>query len=378
MLAKNRYHSYNLHTLPDGCQFCVRGEKLVLFSTGLCPRKCYFCPVSDQKFGHDVSFANERKISSREDVILESEAMDAKGAGITGGDPLMKIERTVAYIKQLKEKYGPKFHIHLYTSLNLVTEENLKLLYDAGLDEIRFHLDIDSEQFWPRLALARKFAWKKGVELPSIPGKEKPLQKMIDFIHDKIDFLVLNELEVADNDQSKLLEMGYKTKEQFSYAVEDSIKTGLELIEYAQKKGYAFAIHLCTAKLKDSVQLANRIKREAEHSKHPFDLVDEEGLLTRGALYLPSLVPGFKYREKLASADKEKLNAELQPLIDKVQKRLKLSSEQVLIDTQKCRILLAAKLMKAHRKEFHKLGLIPAIVKEYPTADQLEIEVELL
>ena len=148
MLAKNRYHSYNLHTLPDGCQFCVRGEKLVLFSTGLCPRKCYFCPVSDQKFGHDVSFANERKISSREDVILESEAMDAKGAGITGGDPLMKIERTVAYIKQLKEKYVVKFHIHLYTSLNLVTEENLKLLYDAGLDEIRFHLDIDSEQFW--------------------------------------------------------------------------------------------------------------------------------------------------------------------------------------------------------------------------------------
>ena len=90
------------------------------------------------------------------------------------------------------------------------------------------------------------------------------------------------------------------------------------------------------------------------------------------------MVPGFQYREKLESADKEKLNAGLQPLLDKVQKKLKLSSGQAIIDLQKCRILLAAKLMKAHRKEFHKWGLIPAIVKEYPTADQLEIEVELL
>ncbi|MEK6900193.1 MAG: radical SAM protein [Nanoarchaeota archaeon] len=378
MIPQNRYFSYNQHTLPDGCQFCVKGEKMVLFATGLCPRKCYFCPVSDQKYGHDVSFANERKLSGQQDIIQEAEAMDAKGAGITGGDPLMKIDRTVAYIKQLKEKYGPKFHIHLYTSLNLVTEDNLKLLHDAGLDEIRFHLDLDSEQFWPRLELAKKFAWKKGVELPSIPEKEAQLRKILDFIHDKVDFLVLNELEVADNNMSKLLEMGYKTKEQFSYAVEESINTGLRLIEYAQSKGYVFAIHLCTAKLKDRVQLANRIKREAEHSKQPFDMVDEEGLLTRGALYSPSLVPGFKYREKLAAADKDRLNSELKPLLERLQKKLKLSPEQAIIDTQKCRILLAAKMMKAHRKEFHKLGLIPAIVKEYPTADQLEIEVELL
>src|SRR3989344_5901823 len=151
MVAENRYFSYNLHTLPDGCRFCVQGEKLVLFVTGLCPRKCYFCPVSDQKYGQDVSFANERRLSGREDIIQEAEAMDAKGAGITGGDPLMKIERTLAYIRQLKEKYGAGFHIHLYTSLNLVTENSLKQLHDAGLDEIRFHLDIDSEQFWPRL-----------------------------------------------------------------------------------------------------------------------------------------------------------------------------------------------------------------------------------
>ena len=378
MVAENRYFSYNLHTLPDGCRFCVQGEKLVLFVTGLCPRKCYFCPVSDQKYGQDVSFANERRLSGREDIIQEAEAMDAKGAGITGGDPLMKIERTLAYIRQLKEKYGAGFHIHLYTSLNLVTENSLKQLHDAGLDEIRFHLDIDSEQFWPRLELAQKFSWKKGVELPSIPEKEEQLQKIIDFIAGKIDFLVLNELEVADNSQSKLLERGYKTKEKFSYAVEASISAGLRLMEYAQKKGYSFSMHLCTAKLKDRVQLSNRIKREAEHSKQAFDLVDEEGLLTRGALYLPSLVPGFKYREKLASTDQEKLRLELQPLIEKIKKKLKLPAGKIILDTQKCRILLASKLVKNHRKEFHKLGLIPAIVKEYPTADQLEIEVELL
>ena len=87
-------------------------------------------------------YANERKIEREDDLLLEADLMKAQGAGITGGDPLMKLERTTKYIKTLKTKYGKKFHVHLYTSLNLVTETALEQLYTAGLDEIRFHLDL--------------------------------------------------------------------------------------------------------------------------------------------------------------------------------------------------------------------------------------------
>lgn len=372
----NQYYSYNLSELPLGCKFCVRGEKLVLFITGLCPRKCYFCPVSDQKFNQDVIFANERRVNSPEDVIKEAELMKAKGAGITGGDPLMRMERTFEYIKLLKQHFGESFHIHLYTSLNLVSEELLKKLFSAGLDEIRFHLDLDNKQFWSRLELARKFSWKIGAEIPLIPTKEKELLELVDFVNNKVDFLNLNELEVADNSQSKLLEMNFATKDKLSYAVAGSLEVGLKIIEYVQKKKYALAVHLCTAKLKDAVQLSNRIKREAEGAKHEFDSVDEEGMLTRGALYLPELTPGFGYRKKLETVNKEELASRLEPFLARIKQELNLKDNEIFLDNVKPRILLSKYKIKQNRSLFKKLKLLPAIVSEYPTADQLEVEVE--
>ncbi|MEK6950356.1 MAG: radical SAM protein [Nanoarchaeota archaeon] len=384
--SANHYHSYNYGELPQGCQYCVRGEKLVYFVTGLCPRKCSFCPVSDEKFGQDITFANERKVFSEQELLLEANVMTAKGAGITGGDPLARLPRTIAFIRLMKQQYGKQFHIHLYTSLNLVTEQALQQLYDAGLDEIRFHLDLESEQFWSRLLLAKKFPWKIGVELPVIPGQEPEQKKVINYIHGNIDFLVLNELEVADNRQSTLLQQGFTTKDQWSYAVKGSLEAGQELLDYIQRQGYSFSAHLCTARLKDKVQLGNRLRREAQGARKKFDQVDEEGLLTRGALYLPELVPGFGYRKKLEACNKleasnkfnkPELLERLRSLLSMIKEDCRLTNEEIFLDREKPRILLSAKKIKPLQKKFRRWGLIPAIVKEYPTADQLEIEVEL-
>ncbi len=247
----NQYHSYQLKELPKGCQYCVRGEKLVLFVTGVCPRKCSFCPVSDEKYQQDITFANERKVNSSSDLLKEAELMQAKGAGITGGDPLAKLNRTLEYIRLLKEKFGKQFHLHLYTSLDLVEENKLQELFKAGLDEIRFHLDLENKKYWKRLVLAKKFSWDVGVEVPLIPGKENEMKELIAFIADEkgylADFLNLNELEVADNSHSSLLEQGFKVKDKLSYAVDGSLELGLKLLEYVQEKNYALKVHLCTA-----------------------------------------------------------------------------------------------------------------------------------
>ncbi|MFH1275563.1 MAG: radical SAM protein, partial [Candidatus Woesearchaeota archaeon] len=302
MLKENKYYSYNQGQLPKGCQYCVKGEKLVLFVTGICPRQCKFCPVSDNKYQKDVQFANERKVEDVNDLIKEAELMDAKGAGITGGDPLTKLDRTCEYILKLKEKFGKEFHIHLYTSLNLVFLDVLKRLFNAGLDEIRFHLDLDDKKLWDKLSLAKKYSWHVGVEVPLIIGREMMLKEMIDFIvgkYDnivKVDFLNLNELEIADNEHYS---QPGEVKDDLSYAITGSVELGLKLLDYVKEKGYELNIHLCTAKLKDAIQLSERIKRESEGMKKKFDLVDEEGMLLRGALYLEELMPGFSYRERL-------------------------------------------------------------------------------
>lgn len=375
---KNKFYSYSFGKLPKGCSYCVKGEKLVLFITGLCPRKCYFCPVSDEKYQKDVIFANERNVKTFNDVAAESRAMNAKGAGITGGDPLVKLDSTVSYIKKLKSIFGKKFHIHLYTSLNLVSESALKKLCSAGLDEIRFHLDLNSKKLWEKLGIAKKFDWDIGVELPLIPTKEKALKEVIDFIHDKADFLNLNELEAADNNHSNLKQFGFYVKDRASYAVKGSLELGLNLIKYSRAKGCNLPMHVCTAKLKDAVQLSERIKREAKTAKHCFDIVDGEGLLTRGALYLPELKPGFSYRQKLKDAPMEKYIRKLSLLSGKIKSILKLKNKEIIVDKKKPRILLSKKIIIKNKKMLLEMGLVPAIVVEYPTADQFEVEIEFL
>src|SRR3989344_649719 len=133
-ISKTKYHSWCAGQLSEGCQKCVQGPKLVLFITGICPQKCFYCPVSEHKFGHDVVYANEWKIKDPEnpvELLEEAKLAQATGAGITGGDPLANVERCCKYIRMLKEKFGIRFHTHLYTSLMLVTKERLQKLFDA-------------------------------------------------------------------------------------------------------------------------------------------------------------------------------------------------------------------------------------------------------
>ena len=107
-MIKTKFYSYRNKNFAKGCSLCVKGRKLVLFVTGLCSNNCPYCPISDQKKNKDVVFANELPVKKDSDIIKEAKLCSAKGAGITGGDPLVKIYRTVHCIKLLKKElpYG--------------------------------------------------------------------------------------------------------------------------------------------------------------------------------------------------------------------------------------------------------------------------------
>lgn len=381
VLKKTPWHSWCAIGMAKGCQLCVKGRKLVLFITGLCGQRCFYCPVSELKSGKDVVYANEWKVSNPDDpkeLIEEAELTEAKGAGITGGDPLVKTERCVSYIRLLKKKFGRNFHIHLYTPFKLVTEEKLKLLYDAGLDEIRFHPDLDDESLWNRLELARKYGWDIGVEIPVIPGYEEKTMKLIDFLAGKIKFLNLNELELSDTqiEQYKLDVMGFKPKDEISYGASGSEELGLRLAKYSADKG--IMTHFCTAKLKDSVQMVQRIRRRARNTALPFDFQTKEGTLVRGCAYLKELAPGVGYQRSIEAADKTATINRLNSARLQVISTLNEKSENVVVDENRLRLILPQEKIRGYAQKLKKLGLVPAVVEEYPTADALEVEVELL
>ncbi|MBW3001994.1 radical SAM protein [Candidatus Woesearchaeota archaeon] len=377
-IRKTSYFSYLVGKPAKGCQLCVKGFKLVLFITGICSQnqRCFYCPVSEQKSGKDVIFANEWKIASPKDIIKEAELTDAKGAGITGGDPLVKLDRVVRYIKMLKKRFGKKFHIHLYTPLNLVTEAKLKRLYQAGLDEIRFHPMLDKPKEWKRIELAKKFKWDVGVEIPVIPGKKRETIKLIDFIKDKVDFLNLNELEISDTNVNKLVERGFKPKNKFSYGVKGSEKLAKELLNCLKKS--KLNIHYCTTTTKDKAQLAKRIKRRAVNVALKTDFITTEGTLVRGVIYLPELKPDFGYGLQVESADNRKYVIKLKKIKRRLQNQLKIPAGLLHVDSVRLRILTSIALVDDLKDEIKKLHLVPAIVEEYPTWDALEVDVQFL
>ncbi|WP_243684587.1 radical SAM protein [Methanosarcina barkeri] len=200
------FYSY----LSEGCRLCQEGAKMVLFVTGLCPKNCFYCPLSDKRRGKDLVFANERLISSDEDLLKEAELMDALGTGITGGEPLLKLERVLHYIRMLKASFGIEHHIHLYTSL-APGRQVLEKLADAGLDEIRFHPpqecwnDLKNSQYANSLQNAKELGIEAGIEIPALEDAEK----VSAFAEEMGVFLNLNELEFSDNNSEALLKNGF-------------------------------------------------------------------------------------------------------------------------------------------------------------------------
>ncbi|MFH1636973.1 MAG: radical SAM protein [Candidatus Woesearchaeota archaeon] len=366
MIKATKYFSYSTGSIPKGCKLCVQGKKLVLFITGICSRRCIYCPISDLKKNKDVVYANEWPVSKLQEVIAEAKLCRSAGAGITGGDPLARLSRTLKAIKMLKKAFKD-FHIHLYTPLTLVTEGKIKMLEKAGLDEIRFHPDLDDDKLWQKLSIKTRIP--KGVEIPVVPGKEKQIKKLIDFLKDKVDFLNLNELEISDTNSNKLSELGFRTKDNISYAIKGSDSLAKRLLKYCDKLG--ISTHYCTVKLKDAVQLVNRIKRRAKNVKKPYDRLTRESTLIRGAIYLKD--PSFGYvRWARTTKEKKKYLKKLGLLRLRLIKAYNIPKDMIEVEPVKLRLLTSAAIVrKIQAAKYFKY-----IVEDLPTYDQFEIESE--
>ncbi len=377
MIKKTKYYSHKTGSLAMGCKLCVKGRKSVLFSTGICPRDCLFCPISDDKKNNDVVYINELKIDQLDikKLIEEIKISKSKGVGITGGDPLSKLSRTTGFVIILKENFGKKFHIHLYTSFNLATKENIEKVFNAGVDEIRFHPDLDDQSLWKNIDNAKSFSWKVGIEVPVIPDKEKELFDLLEFFKTKVDFFNFNEFEMSDNANVERFKKKYSVADNESYAIKGSIDLGFKIIDYCNKN--KLNCHLCSVKLKDKVQLANRIKLRSKGAKLRTDKVDKEGLLKRGVIY-SQMIPGIGYERELyglSSVDVKKELVELRNLQNRLSKIFNIPLGKLFIDGKKLRILTSERIARRLAKDIPEQC---AVVLEYPTADNLGVEIELI
>lgn len=262
--------------LSPGCRICRQGASLVLFVTGVCERGCFYCPLSEERRGKDVVYANERRVESDSDIIEEAHAIGALGTGITGGEPLLKMEFVMRSIRALKREFGEDHHIHLYTGAR-PGPAALAGLAEAGLDEIRFHPPTSewSDPRWLYEALqdAKALGLLAGVEIPAIG----PAPGIVDAVMRADAFLNLNELEFSETNQRDLQLLGFRADDFGSGAV------GSELAA-EQFKIEGLRVHYCSSAFKDAVQLRERLKRRADRTARPFDIPTDDGTLIYGVI----------------------------------------------------------------------------------------------
>ena len=349
--------------LSPACKMCANGSKMVILITGLCPSNCYYCPLSKEKIGKDRIFADEWELKNESDIdkiILEAKYIDATGAGITGGDPLIVWRRTKKFVALLKEKFGPDFHIHLYTS-GLKNSQHIIDLVKEGLDEIRYHpmptywKKMDSSPIKESINIAIGLGIDVAIEIPSIPKMEKQIFSLIKWGDKKdIKWINLNELEFSETNADLLTKKNLTVKDDISSAVKGSQETAYSVIKNSLKENLNIGIHYCSSSFKDGIQLRKRILRRAKNIARKIDIITKDGTLLKGVIYT-----GSKTLKNIANL-----------LINDY----KLNTKEFYIDHEKKRIELGIRKLDKIANELKKIGLKCYIVEEYPTADRLEVE----
>ena len=362
--------SNGLHLLPlasshrgalsPACVQCAEGKKMVLFVTGVCRFRCFYCPVSSRRNQIDATYANERLVTSDADVIAEARAIGAAGTGITGGDPLGVIERTEHYVRLLKETFGTAHNIHLYT--HEPNAEKLERLAAAGLDEFRLHIPhylwgpLASEGGAYRHVLTEAPRWgiRRGVEIPVLPEKEAELVRLLRALETiGVDFVNLNELEFSETNEEKLHGRGYELDPSNGWGVRGSRAVAQRVVREVR---LSVPVHYCSSRFKDGVQLRQRLHRRAERTRPPFAETTVDGTLVFGVVEAP---PGRDVSRWAAT----------------LVRRHRLGPKSYRVDFARRRLELAAARLRRFAPDLRA----PAFaIEEYPTADALEVEREPL
>lgn len=335
--------------LPLGCVQCAKGGKMVLFVSGICDAKCFYCPLSTGKKMQDVMYADEMPLRDMHDAILEGKMIDAMGTGITGGDPLKYYLRTSDYIRMLKEEFGDHHHIHLYTIGG--TKKAIDTVASAGLDEIRFHAPeeiwsrMDSSAFRNRIKWAQDRGMTVGIEVPAIPDTESSTSDLIDFSRRMdLDFINLNELEFSETNFENLLGRGYSVKNDVESGARGSSELALKMV----RENRDFPVHYCSAAFKDGVQLKNRLKRRAKNVARPIDAITKDGTIIRGIIQ----------------------GAEIHDIVSRL-REIGVEQEMIHLNVPRNRVEVPPWILPELKK---LLDLELYEVEEYPTWDAIEVE----
>lgn len=173
-LENRTYYVGDESKFSKGCRSCLLGTGLsAIRKTNKCNLRCKFCYNygeldSIPSVGEGMWEIGGTRFYEKDIDLLLSIYPKPSGVSYVYLEPFMEIEEYYPVIRKFSKA---NVHQHLYTNGLLATEESLKALGEAGLDEIRFNLAAlgCSDKVIENIGTAKKYIKSVGIESPMSP-----------------------------------------------------------------------------------------------------------------------------------------------------------------------------------------------------------------
>ncbi len=251
---------------PAGCRSCLMGTGLsAVRKTNRCNVQCKFCYNYGEldripPIGEGLWEIGGTKFYERDIDLLLSIDKRPTGVAYVYLEPFMEIELYYGVIRRFHEA---GVHQHLYTNGTLCTEENLRALGEAGLDELRFNLGASgcADSVIASMAAAKRYIPQVGIETPMTPEFYNDFQRRKDAIlATGIDFMNCAELHLNENNLPNYEgENLYMTRLGYLSPVWSRSLT-LTLMRQAAEEDWGIVVHDCSNHTKFARDLNLRAK----------------------------------------------------------------------------------------------------------------------
>lgn len=251
-LGNRTFFVGNDSKFPKGCRSCLIGSGLsAVRKTNKCNLECKFCYNYGEldripPVGEGMWEIGGTKFYDKDIDLLLSIQGKPTGISYVYLEPFIEIEK---YHSVIRKFHQAQIHQHLYTNGTLATEENLKALGEAGLDEIRFNLGASncSDKVIDNIKTAKKHIRYAGIETPMTPEFFKSFfRKKQQILETGLDFINCAELHLNPNNIDNYYgENMYISRHGYVSPVWSRELT-LKFMKIADEENWDLAVHDCS------------------------------------------------------------------------------------------------------------------------------------
>ena len=262
-------------SIPQGCQLCGEGKWSCLFITNQCNANCFYCPTSQEK--DIVPGTQNLTFDTPESYAEYINFFNFKGVSFSGGEPFLYFDKTLSYLKALRQLCTPDLYIWIYTNGTLVTEQRLKQLMELGLNEIRF--DIGATNFdITTLSNAAKYVEHVTIEIPAVPEEKNRIINLLpELIKVGVTHINLHQMRLTKYNFPKLVARNYTFIAAEQPLVLESEICALEILHYVQENKLPLGINYCSFHFKNRFQKAGYRKIILDKLKNENEIVTNNG-----------------------------------------------------------------------------------------------------